>query len=337
MCRSIKTLHNFKPPASDEEIRASSLQFVRKLSGFTKPSKANEQAFARGVDAVARAARELIDSLITSAPPRNREVEAAKARERARRNGEDRRESLRSRLDRERLVPMDWMSAAVAAIAGAVGALIATALVGRWRDRPIAFVAVMVASFTAINVLSERFLLPELHRLSGVLEAERSWSREWTTVRIDESALSLSLPGPLTPRAVTLPPESEGSVSRFNVSTYEGDGLHIAVSHAIFKPGVAASVSNAIEGALNNLRQLSGGSLEETRRPRQVDGRPGFIVDLRMHGGREDLVGHSLFLTEGAELWQVLILYKPEQAAGESVSNTLIESARFDRPSPKAE
>ena len=90
MCRSIKTLHNFKPPASDEEIRASSLQFVRKLSGFTKPSKANEQAFARGVDAVARAARELIDSLITSAPPRNREVEASKARERARRNGEDR-------------------------------------------------------------------------------------------------------------------------------------------------------------------------------------------------------------------------------------------------------
>ena len=232
---------------------------------------------------------------------------------------------------------MDWMSAAVAAIAGAVGALIATALVGRWRDRPIAFVAVMVASFTAINVLSERFLLPELHRLSGVLEAERSWSGEWTTARIDESALSLSLPGPLTPRAVTLPPESEGSVSRFNVSTYEGDGLHIAVSHAIFKPGVAASVSNAIEGALNNLRQLSGGSLEETRRPWQVDGRPGFIVDLRMHGGREDLVGHSLFLTEGAELWQVLILYKPEQAAGESVSNTLIESARFDRPSPKAE
>jgi hypothetical protein len=88
MCRSIKTLHNFRPPASEEEIRASSLQFVRKLSGFTKPSKANEQAFARGVDAVARAARELIASLVTSAPPRDREVEATKAR--ARRNGQDR-------------------------------------------------------------------------------------------------------------------------------------------------------------------------------------------------------------------------------------------------------
>jgi hypothetical protein len=80
MCRSIKTLHNFAPPATDEEIRASSLQFVRKLSGFSKPSRANELAFARAVDEVARAARALLDALITNAPPRDREVEASKAR-----------------------------------------------------------------------------------------------------------------------------------------------------------------------------------------------------------------------------------------------------------------
>ena len=80
MCRSIKTLHNFDPPASDDEIRASALQFVRKLSGFTRPSRANDQAFARAVDQVATAARELLDSLVTSAPPRDREVEASKAR-----------------------------------------------------------------------------------------------------------------------------------------------------------------------------------------------------------------------------------------------------------------
>jgi hypothetical protein len=80
MCRSIKTLHNFKPPATDDEIRASSLQFVRKLSGFTRPSKANEAAFARAVDEVARAARALLDTLVTNAPPRDREVEASKAR-----------------------------------------------------------------------------------------------------------------------------------------------------------------------------------------------------------------------------------------------------------------
>src|SRR5262252_7638256 len=83
MCRSIKTLHNFKPPATDEEIRASSLQFVRKLSGFTRPSKANDLAFTRAVDQVSRAARELLDSLVTSAPPRDREVEASKARARS--------------------------------------------------------------------------------------------------------------------------------------------------------------------------------------------------------------------------------------------------------------
>jgi len=83
MCRNIKTLHNFKPPATEEEIRASSLQFVRKLSGFTKPSKTNEPAFNRAVDQVAQAARELLDSLVTNAPPRDREVEAEKARARS--------------------------------------------------------------------------------------------------------------------------------------------------------------------------------------------------------------------------------------------------------------
>jgi hypothetical protein len=83
MCRSIKTLHNFRPPATDEEIRASSLQFVRKLSGFTRPSRANEPAFTRAVDQVAHAARVLIDSLVTTAPPRDREAEASKARARS--------------------------------------------------------------------------------------------------------------------------------------------------------------------------------------------------------------------------------------------------------------
>jgi hypothetical protein len=83
MCRSIKTLHNFAPPATDEEIRASSLQFVRKLSGFTRPSKTNEVAFTRAVDQVAHAARELIDSLVTSAPTRNRDAEAARAKARS--------------------------------------------------------------------------------------------------------------------------------------------------------------------------------------------------------------------------------------------------------------
>jgi hypothetical protein len=82
MCRNIKTLHNFKPPATDDEIRASSLQFVRKLSGFNKPSKANEAAFTRAVDQVTQAAHELLESLATNAPPRDRDAEAAKARAR---------------------------------------------------------------------------------------------------------------------------------------------------------------------------------------------------------------------------------------------------------------
>ena len=82
MCRNIKTLHNFDPPATDEEIYLSSLQFVRKLSGFIRPSQANQAAFDRAVDKVSRAARELIDSLVTSAPPRDREIEAMKAKAR---------------------------------------------------------------------------------------------------------------------------------------------------------------------------------------------------------------------------------------------------------------
>src|SRR5947209_14682496 len=83
MCRNIKTLHNFAPPATHDEIRASSLQFVRKLSGFTKPSKANEPAFERAVEQVTAAAHELLHSLVTNAPPRDREVEATKARARS--------------------------------------------------------------------------------------------------------------------------------------------------------------------------------------------------------------------------------------------------------------
>jgi hypothetical protein len=80
MCRNIKTLHNFEPPATEEEIRASALQFVRKLSGSARPSQANQPAFDRAVDQVTAAARELLAALVTSAPPRNREEEAAKAR-----------------------------------------------------------------------------------------------------------------------------------------------------------------------------------------------------------------------------------------------------------------
>ena len=83
MCRNIRTLFNFEPPATDDEVRAASLQFVRKLSGFTRPSKANEAVFAKAVDDVARIAGSLIDSLVTSAPPRDREIEAAKAKARA--------------------------------------------------------------------------------------------------------------------------------------------------------------------------------------------------------------------------------------------------------------
>ena len=83
MCRNIKTLHNFRPPATEDEIRASALQFVRKLSGSARPSKVNEAAFNRAVEQVTEAARELLDSLVTQAPPRDRDTEAAKARARA--------------------------------------------------------------------------------------------------------------------------------------------------------------------------------------------------------------------------------------------------------------
>ncbi len=83
MCRNIRTLFNFDPPATEEEIHAASIQFVRKLSGFTKPSQANEDAFSRAVEDVAAVARELIDSLVTSAQPRDREEWAARAKARA--------------------------------------------------------------------------------------------------------------------------------------------------------------------------------------------------------------------------------------------------------------
>jgi hypothetical protein len=83
MCRNIRTLHNFEPPATEDEIRASALQYVRKIGGFTKPSQANVEAFDRAVDAVSEISARLLDELVTNAPPKDREVEAAKARARA--------------------------------------------------------------------------------------------------------------------------------------------------------------------------------------------------------------------------------------------------------------
>ena len=83
MCRNIRSLYNYDPPATDEEVRSAALQYVRKISGFTKPSKANEKAFEEAVDAVAEVSARLLGQLVTSAPPRDREVEAAKARARA--------------------------------------------------------------------------------------------------------------------------------------------------------------------------------------------------------------------------------------------------------------
>ena len=85
MCRNIRTLHNFEPPATDNEVRAAALQYVRKISGFTKPSRANAEPFERAVEAVAAASRELLAELSTAAPPKDREDEAAKARARAQR------------------------------------------------------------------------------------------------------------------------------------------------------------------------------------------------------------------------------------------------------------
>jgi hypothetical protein len=84
MCRNIRTLYNFEPPATEEEVRSAALQYVRKISGFTKPSKANEEAFERAVDEIAHASSRLLDALVTSAAPKDREVEAEKARERGR-------------------------------------------------------------------------------------------------------------------------------------------------------------------------------------------------------------------------------------------------------------
>jgi hypothetical protein len=83
MCRNIRTLHNFEPPASEDEVRAAALQYVRKISGFTKPSKANQESFDRAVEAVAAVSAELLGELSTTAPPKDRDVEAAKARARA--------------------------------------------------------------------------------------------------------------------------------------------------------------------------------------------------------------------------------------------------------------
>jgi len=130
---------------------------------------------------------------------------------------------------------------------------------------------------------------------------------------------------------VDLPSEARNLITRFTMSTYERDGISLAVSHAIYKPGVPTTLKGAIDGAIANIAKTRGVSkVADSRRPWQVEGREGAIVDLKLEGKEEEMEGRALFLMQPSELWQVILLYQPNQTAGEQLASTLIDSARFD-------
>jgi hypothetical protein len=174
----------------------------------------------------------------------------------------------------------------LAGVCGALGAVIATAVVGSARERRIYYGAVMVLSFTLLTVASDRYALPYARLLAGAFEAHRALGRKWTPQLVDDSALSLALPDGLQPQAVDLPSEARSLITRFTMSTYERDGISLAVSHALYKPGVPTTLKGAIDGAIANIEKTRGVSkVTDSRRPWEVDGREGAIR--RPEGRRE--------------------------------------------------
>jgi hypothetical protein len=226
---------------------------------------------------------------------------------------------------------MGWTRVILAGVCGALGAVIATAVVGSARERRIYYGAVMVLSFTLLTVASDRYALPYARLLAGAFEAHRALGRKWTPQLVDDSALSLALPDGLQPQAVDLPSEARSLITRFTMSTYERDGISLAVSHALYKPGVPTTLKGAIDGAIANIEKTRGVSkVTDSRRPWEVDGREGAIVDLKVEGKEEEMEGRALFVMQPSELWQVILLYRPTQAAGEQLASTMIDSARFE-------
>ena len=226
---------------------------------------------------------------------------------------------------------MDWTRVILAGVCGALGGVIATVVVGSARERRIYYVAVMVLSFTLLTVASDRYALPYVRQLVGAFDAQRALGRKWTPQPVDDSALSLALPDGLQPQVVDLPSDARNLITRFTMSTYERDGISLAVSHAIYKPGVPTTLKGAIDGAIANIAKTRGVSkVADSRRPWQVEGREGAIVDLKLEGKEEEMEGRALFLMQPSELWQVILLYQPNQTAGEQLASTLIDSARFD-------
>jgi hypothetical protein len=143
--------------------------------------------------------------------------------------------------------------------------------------------------------------------------------------------LSLALPDGLQPQAVDLPSAARDLITRFAISTYEQDGISLAVSHVLYKPGISTSLKGVIDGAIANIAKKSGVSkVTDGRRPWEVDGREGAIVDLNLEGTEEQMIGRALFLMQPSELWQVILLYRPNQTAGEQLAATLTDSARFE-------
>ena len=189
--------------------------------------------------------------------------------------------------------------------------------------------ALAAGVFVVLCAAAAVYVLPILRDRQATSRIEAVSARQWETYAIGDSGLSVSLPGPPRAQGIELPAEARKLTTSAAVYRYEVDGIHIAVSEAIYAADVRANLEGSVQGALDNISRQTGGTLQHSRAETQIDGRPGVLVDLRIRSQSETFDGKALFATGANRAWSAIVLYPPGQTAGEALASKVIGSFSF--------
>jgi len=224
---------------------------------------------------------------------------------------------------------MDLTEIVVAALAGGLAGILSALIVGNFKERKARFALVMGGTFVVLGAIANAYVLPIIRSWQAAAQVEAAKARRWKTYPIGESGLSIALPGPPQPQSVELAPETQQLTSSVSVYKYEGDGIYIIVTEAIYASGVRADLEGAVRGALANMSRQTGGGLTHSRAETQIEGRPGATVNLQIRSEEQSFDGRGLFVTEANRAWSAILIYPPEQTAGEEFASRVIGSVSF--------
>ena len=186
-----------------------------------------------------------------------------------------------------------------------------------------------VGAFVLLCAGVGAYVLPMVRDRQSTAGIEAVTASQWDTYAIGDSGLSLSLPGPPRKQDVALPPEALRLTTSASVYRYEVEGVHIAISEAIYAPDVRANLEGSVQGALDNISRQTGGTLQHSRAETEIDGRPGVLVDLQIRSKSETFDGKALFVTDANHAWSAIVLYPPGQTAAEALGSKVIGSVSF--------